>query len=127
MTLTVILTLVAIGAAAGAIGATLGVGGGIVMVPAMVLLLTVPQHTAQGTSLAVIIPTAVVATFVNSRAKRVDVRLALLLGLGGVVGGVLGGMTALALDGLLLRRLFAVFLLLMALRMLKTTATRPNA
>lgn len=119
-----ILTLVAIGLFAGIIGAALGVGGGIVIVPALVVLLTVPQHAAQGTSLAVIVPTAIVATLVHSRAGRVDLRLALGLGAGGVIGGVLGAFTALSLDALLLRRLFALFLVLMALRMLRSTGLR---
>jgi uncharacterized protein len=121
-----ILTLVAIGLFAGIIGAALGVGGGIVIVPALVVLVTVPQHAAQGTSLAVIVPTAIVATLVHSRAGRVDIRLALGLGAGGVIGGVLGAFTALSLDALVLRRLFALFLVVMALRMLRSTGLRPS-
>jgi uncharacterized protein len=121
-----ILTLVAIGLFAGIIGAALGVGGGIVIVPALVVLVTVPQHAAQGTSLAVIVPTAIVATLVHSRAGRVDIRLALGLGAGGVIGGVLGAFTALSLDALVLRRLFALFLVVMALRMLRSTGLRPG-
>jgi uncharacterized protein len=119
-----ILTLVAIGLFAGIIGAALGIGGGIVMVPSLVVLLAVPQHAAQGTSLAVIVPTAIVATVVHARAGRVDRRLALGLGAGGVIGGVLGAFTALSLDALVLRRLFALFLVLMAMRMLRATGVR---
>jgi uncharacterized protein len=116
-----ILTLVTIGLLAGVIGAALGVGGGIVMVPGMVVLLAVAQHTAQGTSLIVIVPTAIVATAVHARAGRVDFTLALWLALGGLGGGVLGAWTALGLDGLVLRRLFAVVLVLIAIRMLRST------
>lgn len=119
-----ILTLVTIGVFAGILGAALGVGGGIVIVPALVVLLAVPQHAAQGTSLAVIVPTAIVATLVHARAGRVDLRLALGLGAGGVIGGVVGAFTALSLDALVLRRLFALFLVLIALRMLRSTGLR---
>jgi uncharacterized protein len=119
-----VLTLLTIGLFAGAIGAALGVGGGIVIVPALVVLVAVPQHAAQGTSLAVIIPTAIVAAAVHGRAGRVDWRLAVALGSGGVVGGLLGAVSALSLDALVLRRLFAVFLVVMAVRMLRTAVTK---
>lgn len=118
-----VLTLVTIGLLAGIIGAALGVGGGIVMVPGMVVLLAVAQHTAQGTSLIVIVPTAIVATAVHARAGRVDFTLAMWLALGGLAGGVLGAWTALGLDGLVLRRLFAAVLVLIAIRMLRSTRT----
>lgn len=121
-----ILTLVTIGLLAGIIGAALGVGGGIVIVPALVVLVAVPQHAAQGTSLAVIVPTAIVAAMVHGGAGRVDWRLAAALGAGGVVGGVLGALSALSLDALVLRRLFAVFLALTAIRMLRSTLTRSS-
>lgn len=110
-----------IGLGAGALAATLGVGGGVVYVPALVALFSFDQHIAQGTSLAVIVPTTIVAAVVHFRAGRVDVRLALALGVGGIVGGLGGAATALALDGPLLRRMFAVFLVLMAFRMLAKT------
>lgn len=116
-----ILTLVLIGLFAGIIGAALGVGGGIVMVPGMVVLLAVAQHAAQGTSLVVIVPTAIVASVVHARAGRVDFRMAAWLAVGGLGGGVLGAWTALGLDGLVLRRLFAVVLVLIAIRMLRST------
>jgi uncharacterized protein len=119
-----ILTLLMIGLLAGIIGAALGVGGGIVIVPALVVLVAVPQHAAQGTSLAVIVPTAIVAAIVHGGAGRVDWRLAAALGAGGVIGGVMGALSALSLDALVLRRLFAVFLVLTALRMLRSTLTR---
>jgi uncharacterized membrane protein YfcA len=82
---------------------------------------------AQGTSLAVIVPTTMIAAYVHSRAGRVDWRTAFLLGSGGILGGVLGARTALALDAPLLKRMFAVFLVLSALRMLGKTRRRSHA
>lgn len=116
-----VLALIVIGLVAGSLAATLGVGGGIVYVPALVALFSFSQHDAQGTSLAVIVPTTIVAGYLHSRAGRVDWPTMLILGLGGVAGGLLGARIAIELDGLVLRRMFAVFLVLMAWRMLGKT------
>jgi uncharacterized membrane protein YfcA len=121
-----VVAFIALGLAAGLLAATLGVGGGIVYVPALVALFSFAQHEAQGTSLAIIVPTTLVAATVHARAGRIDWRTALLLGIGGVAGGLLGASSALALDDTLLRRLFAAFLVLMAIRMLRRTRTREH-
>jgi len=119
-----ILGFVLVGFTAGALGAVMGVGGGIVNVPALVTLYSFEQHLAQGTSLAVIVPTALVAAMTHGRRGHVDWRLAALLASGGLAGGWLGARTALALDGALLRVLFVCFLLLMVTRMLWRTWQR---
>jgi uncharacterized membrane protein YfcA len=87
----------------------------------LVTLFSFAQHEAQGTSLAVIIPTALLAATIHGRAGRVDWRTAILLGSGGIVGGLLGAGTALSLEAPVLRRMFAIFLILMAIRMLRRT------
>ena len=110
-----------IGLIAGALAASLGVGGGVVYVPALVTLFALAQHEAQGTSLAVIIPTAILAATLHGRAGRVDWRTAILLGSGGIIGAVLGARVALSLEAPVLRRMFATFLILMAIRMLRRT------
>ncbi len=122
-----VVALILVGLAAGALGATLGVGGGIVYVPALVALFSLAQHQAQGTSLVVIIPSTIVAAYVHTRAGRVDWGTAILLGLGGIVGGVFGARVALALDAPVLKRMFAVFLVIAALRMLGKTRRRSHA
>lgn len=116
--------MVAVGLAAGALAAMLGIGGGIVFVPALVTLFGFGQHAAQATSLAVIAPTTAVAAWIHARAGRVDWPRALALGAGGLVGGALGGWSAIQVDGLLLRRLFAGVLVLVAYRMLAGTRRR---
>lgn len=123
------LGLLLIGLATGALAATLGLGGGIVYVPALVVLFDFDQQLAQGTSLAVIVPTAVIGTVVHARAQRVRWDLAVPLAFGGVAGGVLGAQLALELDPTVLRRIFAAFLVATALRMLARTrrAARPPA
>jgi uncharacterized membrane protein YfcA len=111
------LGFVAIGLAAGTLAAMLGIGGGIVFVPALVTLFGFAQHEAQATSLAVIVPTTAVAAWVHSRAGRVDWPKALTLGAGGLAGGVIGAWSALAIDALVLQRSFAAILLFVAYRM----------
>jgi hypothetical protein len=110
--------LVATGLAAGFLAGLLGVGGGVVLVPAMVLALGFDQHVAQGTSLVVIIPAALSGSWAHHRDGRLVLRDAALLAAGGIVGAVLGSVFALSLDDVLLRRLFGVFLLGIAARML---------
>ena len=109
-----LLALGAIGLAAGFAAGLLGVGGGIVMVPAMVLVLGFDQHVAQGTSLVVIIPAALAGTMTHYRNGRVSLRDAALLAAGGIGGAVVGSISALSVDDTLLRRLFGAFLLVVA-------------
>ena len=112
-----IIALIALGLFAGAIAASLGLGGGIIFVPALVVLFGFDQHIAQGTSLAVIFPTAIVATVAHARMGNVRWRLAIPIGIAGIFGAVLGAQIALRLDADLLRRMFGVFLTLLAVRM----------
>ena len=110
--------LVLIGLAAGFLAGLLGVGGGVIVVPALVLVLGMDQHVAQGTSLLVIIPAALTGSYAHYRNGHLVLRDALVLGAGGVVGGFLGAVFALSLDDELLRKLFAGFLLIVAARIL---------
>ncbi len=116
--------LIVVGLAAGALSATLGIGGGLVFVPALAVIASFDQQLAQGTSLAVIVPTVAIGAYVHARAGRVDWAIAIPVGLGGIAGGLIGAQVALGLDETLLRRMFAVFLALMAVRMLLRRARR---
>lgn len=115
-----LVTLLAVGLATGALSAVLGVGGGIVLVPALALGFDFSQHAAEGTSLAVIVPTALLGAFRHTRRGYTHWRTGLTLGGAGVAGGVGGAMLALALDGPILQRLFAGFLVAMGLHLLLT-------
>lgn len=107
-----------LGILSGLAAATLGIGGGVIFVPTLVVLFSFDQHIAQGTSLAVILPTAIVGTYLHARRGRVQWRTAGLIAAGGFIGGLAGSQLALALDGDLLRRLFAVLLVIIAYRMI---------
>lgn len=111
------LALIALGLAAGAVAAALGLGGGVIFVPSLVVLFGFEQHLAQGTSLAVIFPTAIVATVAHARMGNVRWPLAIPIGIAGVIGAVIGARIALGLDADLLRRMFGVFLIVLAARM----------
>jgi uncharacterized membrane protein YfcA len=108
----------AIGLIAGVGSGLLGIGGGAVMVPAMVVLLGLSQHVAQGTSLVVIIPTAVSGSITHFRMGNVRLRTAAWLSLGGIVGAVAGALAALATPDEVLRLLFGGYLAFTGSRML---------
>ena len=119
-------SLLAIGLAAGFLAGLLGIGGGIIIVPALVLLLGFDQHLAQGTSLVVIIPAALAGSVTHYRRGRLQLRDAAFVAAGGVVGAAIGSLSALSLDDVLLQRLFAVVLLVVAARMLVPRRPEPE-
>lgn len=110
--------LVLTGLAAGVIAGLLGVGGGIIMVPVMVVGFDMSAATAKGSSLAVIIPTAVMGTWRNLRSGNVDVAVAVASGLAGVASAFLGGLISVGMSQSLSNTLFAVLLVVVAARML---------
>jgi hypothetical protein len=119
-----VLALLAIGLSAGFLAGLLGIGGGILIVPSLVLLLGFDQHVAQGTSLLVIIPAAVAGSLTHYRRGRLVVRDAAVVAAGGVIGAAIGSLSALSIDDQLLQRLFAVVLLVVAARMLLASRSK---
>ncbi|HET9879818.1 MAG TPA: TSUP family transporter [Candidatus Limnocylindria bacterium] len=120
--------LLAIGLSAGFLAGLLGIGGGVLLVPAMVLLMGFDQHVAQGTSLVVIIPAALLGSWTNHRNGSLVLRDAAALAAGGILGALVGSLSALGLDDVLLRRLFALLLLVTAARLiLSRPAPGPSA
>jgi hypothetical protein len=121
--LVLVLIAFGIGLISGFFGGVAGIGGGIVIVPATVLLLGISQHAAQGTSLLAIILTSVAATIVNRKNRRVDLRDALVVGTGGVFASVFASQVALGVDGRILSALFGGLAVLIALRTLYRALT----
>jgi uncharacterized protein len=103
----------------------LGVGGGIFLVPFLVLAVGMSQHEAEATSLLVILPTAIVASLTLRRRGVGDLRTALGIGAIGAAGGAAGALLALSLPGDLLRLTFAVLLALAGARLVRD-ALIPN-
>jgi uncharacterized protein len=118
-TFLVLVALLAVGAATGVLAGILGVGGGIFLVPFLVLALGMTQHEAEATSLLVIVPTALVASLTLRRAGVGDLGPALAMGAVGAIGGVAGALLALALPGEVLRMVFAVLLALVGTRLVR--------
>lgn len=111
MTITVLL----IGLCAGVLVGLLGIGGGVVLVPALVLLLHMDQHAAQGTSLFVLLPPIGLGALLEYRKKGdVDIRAGIFCALGMLVGGYIGGRIAVPMSSVHLKALFGGFLMLSA-------------
>lgn len=122
-----IVGLIVLGLVAGMFAASLGIGGGIIFVPVLVSVFSFSQLDAQGTSLAVIVPTAIIATIGHMRADRVVWKVALFTGVAGIVGALIGSQVAYLVDEAILRRVFAMVLAGLAVRMaLRARSIRPN-
>lgn len=128
MTAQLIAIIIAIGLCAGMLSGLIGIGGGIILVPALVYFLNYSQHQAQGTSLGVLTFPVVLLAFLTYyfSMKRtdtpIDFKVIGLLGIGFVVGGFLGSTLALKLDKELLKKIFAIVLFYTALKMLNWDA-----
>jgi uncharacterized membrane protein YfcA len=117
----------AIGFAAGVMTVLLGIGGGFIIVPAMIYLLGMPARVVIGTSLAMVLSVSAATTMVHALTTRsVDIVLAALLLVGGVVGAQYGALLALRIKPDLLRLALALIILLVGLRMLLGLAWRPD-
>lgn len=108
-----------LGLAAGVLSGLLGIGGGLLVVPALVFLFGMSQQQAQGTTLAMMIPPiGILAALTYYRYGLVDVKAAGLLCAGFFLGGLFGAKMATSLSNQLLEKVFGLFLLLVSLRML---------
>ena len=121
-----VLALLALGVVTGILAGLLGVGGGIIVVPALMLVFGTSDLVAKGTSLLMMIPTAVSGTIGNVRRGNVDLVAAAIIGLAACTTTALGAWIAVQVDPLVANILFAVFLTViagqMALRALRGRA-----
>ena len=119
MTLQIILSLILIGILAGVLSGLVGVGGGIMMVPLLVMFFGFNQHEAQGTSLAVLaVPVTAVAVFNYYKEGQINLKYAAIIALFFVLGSIVGSKFALTLDQKVLKKIFAVVLIVIAGKML---------
>lgn len=106
---------------AGVFGGMFGVGGAIIMIPALVYFLGVDQHTAQGTSVAIMLPPiGLFAAYNYYKAGEVNIWYAIIIAMAFMIGGYFGSMIALKLSENLMRKLFGILLILLALKMILT-------
>lgn len=111
--------VVGIGVSVGVMSAMFGVGGGIIMVPFIVLALEQSQHVAEGTSLLVIAPTAVAGAIAHHKRGYIDLRKAINLALTGVFGSVAGAKLALSLPAERLGTAFGLFTIVVGVKLLR--------
>ena len=117
------------GLVCGTFSAVFGVGSGIILVPTLVLIFSLGQKSAQGICLAAMVPMVLVGAIRYKMNPAIDVKLTIVvfLAVGGVVGALIGSWIAGALPASLLRKIFAVVMLVAAMRMLITPGPRRKA
>lgn len=115
------LILIIIGLAAGFLGGMVGLGGGIILIPALVMFLAMDQRMAQGTSIAIMLPPiGLFAVYNYYKAGYVNIKYALVIAAVFMIGGYLGSKLALNIPVSMLRKIFALLLLLVAAKMVFT-------
>ena len=114
----VIFVYLIFGVAVGILSGLIGIGGGIIIVPSLVYFAHMSQHKAQGTSLAaLVLPIGILAAYEYYKAGNMDIKAGLLIALGFALGGYFGGLWAQHIPELMLRKVFAVVLFLVSLKM----------
>lgn len=119
MSVQTILILILIGIAAGVLSGMVGIGGGIIIVPSLIFFLGFSQKMAQGTSLGILLlPIGILAVLQFYKAGYIDMRTVWVVALGFLAGSYFGSKIALSLPQETVKKIFAVFLILIALKML---------
>jgi len=114
-----VIYLILIGLAAGILGGMVGIGGGVLIVPALVLMLGLSQHQSQGISLAMMIfPVGILGVINYYKKGYVDFRYAGLLALGFFLGSYIGSKFSLSLPQDTVKKVFAVVMILLAIKLL---------
>ncbi|MEA3445226.1 MAG: sulfite exporter TauE/SafE family protein [Bacteroidota bacterium] len=114
-----IIVLLLIGLLAGFISGSFGVGGGIILVPALVFILGFTQHHAQGTSLAMMVaPVGLIAAWNYHKQGFVDIKVAAIILIAFFIGSYFGSMLAIKISGKLLQKIFGVMMIVAALKMI---------
>ncbi len=119
MTITTIIFLIVIGLLAGILSGIVGIGGGLIMIPMLILFLGLSQHSAQGTSLAVMLPPIGILAAMNYyKAGFVEWKFALIIAVTFIIGGYFGSKFAVSVSAAVLQKIFGVVLLVAAIKMI---------
>ena len=127
MTISTIILLLLIGLVAGMLSGMVGVGGGIIIVPALVYFLAFSQKSAQGTSLGILLlPVGILAVSQYYKQGFIDVKVVLMVSGGFLIGGYFGSKLAVILPEATLKKIFALMLILTAIKMLFIDKDKPK-
>lgn len=119
MDIYIVLGILLVGLCAGVLSGLFGIGGGIIIVPALVMIFGLSQQTAQGTTLALLsIPVSLVAAINYTKAGLIDWKIAVILAVGFVIGGYYGSKWAVNIDADSMKKMFAVLMIVLAIKML---------
>ena len=119
MTIQTILALILVGLAAGALSGLVGIGGGIIVVPALVYILGFSQLQAQGTSLGLLLlPVGFLAVMNYYKKGYIDLKVVAIMCVAFVIGGYLGSKITLSISESIVKKIFAIVLILVAGKML---------
>jgi uncharacterized protein len=119
MSISTILILLVIGTVTGVMAGMLGIGGGLVVIPALVMVMGMSQQAAQGTSLAMMLPPiGILAAYNYYKVGQIDIKFAMILAFAFIIGSFFGSKLAIRLPQDVLKKLFGFFLLVVGVRML---------
>lgn len=114
-----IFILIAIGLAAGILSGLFGIGGGVIMVPAMVILLGMSQHMAQGTSIGLmLLPIGILAAYNYHQEGNLNIKYGLIIAVAFVIGGYFGSKLSLGMSESLLKKGFGMLMVVLAIKMI---------
>ena len=119
MSISTLFLLILIGMSAGLLSGIVGVGGGIIIIPLLMLLIGLDQHQAQGTSLAVMLPPIGILAAINyHKAGFIDWKYAMIIATAFIVGGYFGSRWAVTVDSRMLKKIFGVIMLIGGLKLI---------
>ena len=92
-----------------------GMGGGTILIFLLTFVMGIEQRVAQATNLIFFVPTSIVAIIVNLKNKNIDTKLAVVISIFGIIGAIIGAMIALKIDVQILKKIFGIFLMIIAI------------
>ena len=125
LTISVVIILIIIGILSGTLSGLVGVGGGIIIVPCLVLFLAFPQKMAQGTSLGILLlPAGILGVLQYYKQGHIDFKVVAIVAIGFVVGNFFGSKLALSISDTILKKIFAILLIIIAVKILFFDTTK---
>lgn len=110
--------LLALGFITGIVNGIFGSGGGILIVPILIFLLKMEDYKAHATAISIILPLSIISTLIYLKSDVIKFKIGLIVALGGVIGSFIGAKFLNKIPNLVLRRVFAIFIIITAIRMI---------